>query len=163
MKIKINIFFVIFFLYIYWKKFKYKKNCEFYNLNNKPSQINISNNNTIQELDYISEFKNLDFNGNNNNKLMKRPEIIVSDLEDYYKNNQLLFQNNDSNETFNNNNQIALNKDNYKNNCRNKIYNSSNNKKFNNNNNKKIIQKKIPIIKVKMNWLIFIFFQNNII
>ena len=128
-----------------------KKNCEFYNLNNKPSQINISNNNTIQELDYISEFKNLDFNGNNNNKLMKRPEIIVSDLEDYYKNNQLLFQNNDSNETFNNNNQIALNKDNYKNNYHNKIYNSSNNKKFNNNNNKKIIQKKIPIIKVKMN------------
>ena len=125
-----------------------KKNCEFYNLNNKPSQINISNNNTIQELDYISEFKNLDFNGNNNNKLMKRPEIIVSDLEDYYSNykqqntfpinKNIKYNNSNMNQikTFNNN------------------INSTNSNVFISNNNKKLSPKKIPIIqsiKVKMN------------
>ena len=128
--------------------------------NSKPiseiSDINISNNNKIQDLEYISDLKNIDFNNSNfynNNKNVRRTEIIVSDLEDYYVNNNILMDKNSSQDL------ISLNKNNSINNSKNSIikkkisqnlYDCSN-KKIIQNNNKKIIKKKIPVIKVKMN------------
>ena len=120
------------------------------------SDINYSNNNKIQDLEYISDLKNIDFNNSNfynNNKNVRRTEIIVSDLEDYYVNNNILMDKNSSQDL------ISLNKNNSINNSKNSIikkkisqnlYDCSN-KKIIQNNNKKIIKKKIPVIKVKMN------------
>ena len=116
------------------------------NFNNKPSQIIITNNNKIQE------FECLDFP----NKPIIKPEIIISDLEDYYSNNNLRYTpnvKNSSSETISVNNTINMNNSSINFNKRNLTPYA--NKKIvvnnNNNNNKKIIQKKIPIIKVKMN------------
>ena len=121
------------------------------------SDINNSNNNNkIQDLEYISELKNIDFNNSNlynNNKNVRRTEIIVSDLEDYYGNNNILIYKNSSQDL------ISLNKNNSINNSKNCIIkkkmsqnlNDCSNKKVIQNNNKKIIQKKIPVIKEKMN------------
>ena len=119
--------------------------------NNKPSQIIITNNNKIPE------FENLDFNPN---KPIIKPEIILSDLEDYYSNNNLRFTpnvKNSSSETISVNNTINMNNSSINFGNRNLtpysnkkiIINNNNNN--NNNNNKKIIHKKIPVIKVKMN------------
>ena len=129
--------------------------------NSKPiseiSDINISNNNKIQDLEYISDLKNIDFNNSNlynNNNNIRRTEIIVSDLEDYYANNNILIDKNSSKDL------ISFNKNNCIHNSKNCIIKKKINQNLNacsnknliqNNNNKKIIQKKIPVIKVKMN------------
>ena len=129
--------------------------------NSKPiseiSDINNSNNNKIQDLEYISDLKNIDFNNSNlynNNNNIRRTEIIVSDLEDYYANNNILIDKNSSKDL------ISFNKNNCIHNSKNCIIKKKINQNLNacsnknliqNNNNKKIIQKKIPVIKVKMN------------
>ena len=91
------------------------------------SDINNSNNNKIQDLEYISDLKNIDFNNSNlynNNKNVRRTEIIVSDLEDYYGNNNILIDKNSSQDL------ISLNKNNSINNSKNCIIKKKNESKF---------------------------------
>ena len=145
-----------------------KRNIDIINFHtSKPCPIIIPNNNKLNDFD-IPDFKNLDFNFNsNNNKPTIRPEIILSDLEDYTNNNIKSTNSNITNkETISKSNFTPLNINNNNNsniNYSNNNFNNSNNNNNNNNltphsnkkvvfsNNTKIIQKKIPIIKVKMN------------
>ncbi len=145
-----------------------KRNIDISNFHTtKPSPIIIHNNNKLTDFD-IPDFKNLDFNFNSNsNKPTIRPEIILSDLEDYTNNNFKSTNSNITNkETISISNFSPLNINNQNNsniNYGNNNYNNSYNNNNNNNltphsnkkvvfcNNKKIIQKKVPIIKVKMN------------
>ena len=128
--------------------------------NMRPNQIMISNNNRIKESDLISEFNNLDFSSNNHNN-KPRTEIIISNLEDYYNNNKsnLNRENlkvntkirNSSLESLNSNNNInTINvSGKHSNNYGNNFYTNNNQKSVLN--NKKIIQKKIPVVKMKIN------------
>ena len=147
-----------------------KRNIDIFNFHSsKPSPIIIPNNNKLSDFD-IPDLKNLDFNFNSkSNKPTIRPEIILSDLEDYTNNNFKSTNNNNTNKemiSLNNITDININNFNYNNNninYSNNNYNINNNNNNNNDitphsnkkvvfcNNKKIIQKKIPVIKVKMN------------
>ena len=135
-----------------------KKHFEIINVssvnNVKKNKIVISEDNRIKESELLN---NIDFNESYNIK--PKTEVIVSNLDDNYMNNKLILNNENSknrnssldnfNDHCNNINKININNNhiiNYNNNVL-----SNDDQKLNLNNNKKIIKKKIPIVKVKMN------------
>ena len=135
-----------------------KKHFEIINVssvnNVKKNKIVISEDNKIKESELLN---NIDFNESYNIK--PKTEVIVSNLDDNYMNNKLILNNENSknrnssldnfNDHCNNINKININNNhiiNYNNNVL-----SNDDQKLNLNNNKKIIKKKIPIVKVKMN------------
>ena len=136
-----------------------KKHFEIINVssinNVKKNKIVISEDNKIKESELLN---NIDFNESYNIK--PKTEVIVSNLDDNYMNNKLILNNENSknrnssldnfNNHYNNINKININNNhiiNYNNNVL-----SNDDQKLNLNNNKKIIKKKIPIVKVKMNY-----------